>query len=56
MWVYRIGAERAKRLLLTGDVISGKQAEQIGLISAAYPADKLDQEVMEGKKLRLFLF
>ncbi len=45
MWVYRVGAERAKRLLLTGDVIDGKEAARIGLVSASYPADQLDAEV-----------
>ena len=37
MWVYRVGAERAKRLLLTGDVVSGKTAAAIGLVSEAFP-------------------
>src|SRR5947209_227040 len=32
MWVYRIGAERAKRLLLTGDTIDGTQARDWGLV------------------------
>lgn len=45
MWVYRLGAERAKRLLLTGDLISGKEAERIGLVSMAVPLDKLDETV-----------
>ena len=45
MWVYRVGAERAKRLLLTGDLIDGREAERIGLVHKAVPADKLDEEV-----------
>lgn len=45
MWIYRIGMERAKRLLLTGDSISGRQAETIGLVTAAVPAAELDLEV-----------
>lgn len=45
MWVYRLGAERAKRLLLTGDLISGKEAERIGLVSQAVPPDQLDDIV-----------
>jgi enoyl-CoA hydratase len=45
MWVYRIGMERAKRLLLTGDSVSGRQAEAIGLISKAVPATELDANV-----------
>jgi enoyl-CoA hydratase/carnithine racemase len=31
MWVYRLGAEKAKRLLLTGDLIDGKKALEIGM-------------------------
>jgi enoyl-CoA hydratase len=45
MWVHRIGAERAKRLLLTGDTIDGREAERIGLVSEAVPAAELDAAV-----------
>jgi enoyl-CoA hydratase len=45
MWVYRVGAERAKRLLLTGDLITGAEAARIGLVSHAVPAGELDAEV-----------
>lgn len=45
MWVYRVGAERAKRLLLTGDLISGTEAARIGLVSEAVPAAELDGAV-----------
>lgn len=45
MWVYRVGAERAKRLLLTGDLITGAEAARIGLVSQAVPAADLDAEV-----------
>lgn len=44
MWVYRVGAERAKRLLLTGDLISGIEAARIGLVTSAVPAERLDEE------------
>eukprot|EP01116_Phalansterium_solitarium_P013653 TRINITY_DN31055_c0_g1_i1.p1 TRINITY_DN31055_c0_g1~~TRINITY_DN31055_c0_g1_i1.p1 ORF type:complete len:285 (+),score=73.74 TRINITY_DN31055_c0_g1_i1:36-890(+) len=44
-WVYRIGPEKAKRMLLTGDVISGKEAKELGLVHAAVPADQLDLAV-----------
>ncbi len=27
MWVYRLGAEKAKRMLFTGDQITGREAE-----------------------------
>ena len=42
MWVYRIGPEKAKRMLLTGDLIDGKEAERIGLVTAAVPNADLD--------------
>ena len=45
MWVYRIGAERAKRMLLTGDRIDGREAAAIGLALKAVPEDRLEEEV-----------
>jgi enoyl-CoA hydratase len=42
MWFYRLGLERAKRLLLTGDPIDGTTAAEWGFASAAYPEDDLD--------------
>lgn len=45
MWVYRMGAERAKRMLFTGDRIKGAEAEKLGLVYKAVPAEKLDEEV-----------
>ena len=45
MWVYRLGAERAKRMLLTGDLIDGREAERLGLVLEAAPATELDQRV-----------
>ena len=47
MWVYRVGAERAKRLLFTGDLIDGEEAARIGLVLDAVPADQLDAHVDE---------
>ena len=44
MWVYRLGIERAKRLLLTGDLIDGMQAEKWGL-GQAVKHEHLDDEV-----------
>lgn len=52
MWVYRVGAERAKRLLLTGDLISGIEALSIGLVSQAVPLEDLDDTV-NGLALRI---
>ncbi|PKO71773.1 MAG: enoyl-CoA hydratase [Betaproteobacteria bacterium HGW-Betaproteobacteria-14] len=45
MWVYRIGAERAKRMLLTGDLIDGRAAKAMGLVYDAVPAAELDAAV-----------
>jgi enoyl-CoA hydratase len=45
MWVYRLGPEQAKRMLFTGDKISGIEAQQMGLVHKAVPADRLDAEV-----------
>ncbi len=45
MWVYRLGAERAKRMLLTGDKIDGKAAKAMGLVYDAVPVKKLDAAV-----------
>jgi enoyl-CoA hydratase len=45
MWVYRLGAEKAKRMLLTGDLIDGREAKELGLVLDAVPADQLDQRV-----------
>ena len=42
MWVYRLGAERAKRMLLTGDTIDGTTAAAWGLVLDAVPAAELD--------------
>ena len=41
MWVYRLGVERAKRLLLTGDLIDGHQAANWGL-GEVVAAEELD--------------
>ena len=45
MWVYRLGPERAKRMLFTGDKISGREAAEMGLVLKAVPAAELDGEV-----------
>lgn len=45
MWVYRVGAEQAKRMLFTGDLISGEEAKRIGLVMEAVPEDQLDATV-----------
>lgn len=45
MWIYRLGAERAKRMLFTGDLVSGTEAEKMGLILQSVPAEDLDATV-----------
>lgn len=45
MWVYRLGPERAKRMLLTDDKITGTEAAEMGLVLKAVPIDELDAEV-----------
>lgn len=45
MWVYRLGAEKAKRMLFTGDLVTGVEAKEMGLVLDAVPADQLDATV-----------
>jgi enoyl-CoA hydratase len=44
LWAYRIGAAKAKRLLFTGDCLTGKQAAEWGLATDSAPADTLDSK------------
>jgi enoyl-CoA hydratase len=46
MWVYRMGIERAKRYMLTGDEIPATKAAEIGLILEAVPDDELQSHAM----------
>ena len=43
LWAHRLGPARAKRLLLTGDSITGAQAAEWGLATQAAPAGELDR-------------
>lgn len=45
MWIYHVGPQWAKRLNLTGDMITGKEAQQIGLVMKAVPTEHLENEV-----------
>lgn len=45
MWVYRLGLEHAKRLMLTGQPLSGVEAERLGLASKAVPPQELADAV-----------
>jgi enoyl-CoA hydratase len=43
LWAHRIGAMRAKRLLLTGDSLTGAEAAEWGLATEAAPPAELDE-------------
>lgn len=45
MWVYRLGPQRAKRMLFTGDLIDGRTAADWGLALQSVPATALDAAV-----------
>ena len=46
MWLYHCGPQWAKRLLLTGDSLTGKDAAEVGLALKSYPAEELEKETM----------
>lgn len=46
MWVYRMGLEKAKRYLLTGDEIPAPEAARIGLILESVPDAELQSHAM----------
>ena len=43
LWAFRIGIEKAKRLLFTGDCLNGKEAVAWGLAIECAPPDQLDE-------------
>jgi enoyl-CoA hydratase len=45
MWLYNAGPQWTKRLLLTGDTITGAEAAHLGLFMKSVPADLLEAEV-----------
>lgn len=47
LWLYHCGPQWTKRMLFTGDVISGLDAARIGLVLEAYPADEIDARASE---------
>ena len=55
VWAFRIGIEKAKRLLFTGDCLNGKEAVEWGLATECAPADRLDErfEILLGRIARL---
>lgn len=44
LWFYHCGPQWAKRMLFTGDTISGLDAAKIGLVLESYPADEIDAQ------------
>jgi len=55
MWAYRLGAQRAKRLLFTGDCLSGAEAHEWGLAIEAPAPERLDErtEILLGRIARM---
>lgn len=45
LWMYHCGPQWAKRLQLTGDCVTGADAEKIGLVMKAVPPELLEDEV-----------
>jgi len=43
VWAHRIGPEKAKRLLFTGDLLTGREAHEWGLAIESAPAGELDE-------------
>ena len=47
LWAFRVGDQRAKRLLFTGDLIDGRTAHEWGLAVESHPAAELDERFDE---------
>jgi len=47
MWLYHLGPQWTKRLLFTGDTLSGSEAKEVGLVVATSPAESLDEAALE---------
>lgn len=43
-WIYHVGPQVAKRMLLTGDMVSGRDAAKLGIVLKAVPASRLAAE------------
>ena len=55
VWAFRIGIEKAKRLLFTGDCLNGREAVEWGLATECAPAAALDErfEILLGRIARM---
>jgi len=47
LWLYHCGPQWTKRMLFTGDTLSGLDAARVGMVLESYPADKLAFEAEE---------
>lgn len=47
MWTYHLGPQWAKRILMTGDILLGRDAAKLGLVLDAVPADEIDDFAMD---------
>jgi enoyl-CoA hydratase len=47
IWPLVLGMRQAKELYLTGSSVSGEEAERIGMINHAWPADQLEERAIE---------
>ncbi|MBI2848007.1 MAG: enoyl-CoA hydratase/isomerase family protein [Chloroflexi bacterium] len=47
LWPTHLGMRKTKEWMFTGDSISGKEAERLGLINRAVPAEQLEKEVLK---------
>ena len=47
MWLYHLGPQWTKRLLLSGDSVTGRKAAEIGFALEAVAADSLDEHVLK---------
>ncbi|MBV9509083.1 MAG: enoyl-CoA hydratase/isomerase family protein, partial [Caulobacteraceae bacterium] len=45
LWPHLAGLAKARRYLLTGDMLTGREAAEIGLITEAVPRQQLDERV-----------
>jgi enoyl-CoA hydratase len=46
MWPAKIGMLKTKELLFSGDMIDGREAERIGMVNHAVPAERLEEAAM----------